>query len=329
MSEPIISLIIPIYNVAKFLSQTLNSVQKQTFRNFEAICINDGSSDNSLEIIKEYTENDERFKLIDQNNKGVSFARNKGLKIAKGKYIMFLDGDDFLHPQAMEIAVAAITKSDADICQFGLEEVFPEEKVEFVSQIMTKPVIMKNVRSQYLDNRNMEKVLIWNKIYKAETAKAVDFYSLHPREDDIYSFEVLLNVNSFAQIDNQLVYYVQNPHSIMHTIDDKVSLNTMLDADEVINKISVQYLKTHNDPIFEESYKHFMYDHERKFFKYTIVKLLEKGDNYSLVIKNFDRYLKRVNEGMCYFSALKLKHKLIFRLLRGKHYFLARMVANT
>ena len=108
MPQPVISLIIPAYNVGKFLQQTLSSVQNQTWKDFEAICVNDGSSDDSLDIIKKFTKSDKRFKLLNKKNEGVSAARNDGVKIAQGKYIMFLDGDDYLHPYAFATAIAAL-----------------------------------------------------------------------------------------------------------------------------------------------------------------------------------------------------------------------------
>ena len=98
-ANPLISIIIPIYNVENFLTKTLKSVQNQTFTNFEAICINDGSTDNSADIVKSFADADKRFKWINQENQGVAAARNYGIQTAEGKYIMFLDGDDYMHPQ--------------------------------------------------------------------------------------------------------------------------------------------------------------------------------------------------------------------------------------
>ena len=99
---PAISLIIPIYNVANYLTRTLESVKNQTFKDFEVICVNDGSSDNSAVIAKSFADTDERFRLINQENTGLSGARNTGLKNSRGEYIMFLDGDDYYHKQCIE-----------------------------------------------------------------------------------------------------------------------------------------------------------------------------------------------------------------------------------
>ena len=100
---PKISVVLPIYNVEKYLRRCLNSLLNQTFTDFEAICVNDGSLDKSLHILEEYASKDFRIKIVTQENQGLSMARNNGLKIAQGDYIYFLDSDDAIHPQLLEI----------------------------------------------------------------------------------------------------------------------------------------------------------------------------------------------------------------------------------
>lgn len=117
---PIVSLIIPIYNVEKYLRKCLDSVINQSFSDIEIICVDDGSTDNSLNIIKEYAQQDNRLKIITQKNQGVSFARNQGLKKASGDYILFLDSDDWLELDCIEKGVNAISKNDSDILCFGI-----------------------------------------------------------------------------------------------------------------------------------------------------------------------------------------------------------------
>ena len=92
----LVSIIIPVYNASKYLYRCLDSILNQTFRDFELILINDGSTDNSLEILREYETKDSRIIVIDKPNEGVSAARNQGIEIAKGEYIMFCDSDDYV-----------------------------------------------------------------------------------------------------------------------------------------------------------------------------------------------------------------------------------------
>ena len=94
--NPEISIIIPVYNVEKYLDECLNSAANQTFENIEIICVNDGSTDGSLEILESHASKDKRIRIISQENKGVSSARNEGLDAARGKYIYFMDSDDYM-----------------------------------------------------------------------------------------------------------------------------------------------------------------------------------------------------------------------------------------
>lgn len=101
--KPAISVIVPFYNIEQYVSYCLDSILAQTFRDFELICINDGSKDGTRELLDAYAEKDSRVKVIHQENQGVSAARNNGLQLAAGKYIAFIDGDDAVTPEYLEI----------------------------------------------------------------------------------------------------------------------------------------------------------------------------------------------------------------------------------
>ena len=119
---PKISIIIPCYNVEKYLHRCLDSVIGQTFEDFEVICVNDGSPDNSGSILEEYAAKDKRIKILTQKNQGLSMARNNGKALAQGKYIYFLDSDDFIHPQCLEIAHYIAEKYEVDLVSFDFCE---------------------------------------------------------------------------------------------------------------------------------------------------------------------------------------------------------------
>lgn len=112
---PAVSIIIPVYNVEKYLRRCLDSVLGQTFPDWEAICVNDGSPDGSRAIVEEYAKADPRFILYDKPNGGLSDARNFGLSKAGGEYVVFLDSDDFIHPQTFEIALGLAARNNTDI----------------------------------------------------------------------------------------------------------------------------------------------------------------------------------------------------------------------
>ena len=112
---PKISIIMPVYNVEQYLQRCLNSISAQTFSDWEAICVNDGSTDNCAEILNRQAQKDNRFKIVNQTNQSLSCARNNGLKLARGEYVYFLDSDDCIHPQCLEIAYNFAIKNHAEL----------------------------------------------------------------------------------------------------------------------------------------------------------------------------------------------------------------------
>jgi glycosyltransferase involved in cell wall biosynthesis len=113
--QPLISIIVPVYKVEKFLSKCVDSILNQTYRNIEIILIDDGSPDNSPAICDEYAEKDNRIKVIHQRNAGLAGARNAGLAICRGEYIAFVDSDDYIEPNMMEAMLNAAVNNDCDI----------------------------------------------------------------------------------------------------------------------------------------------------------------------------------------------------------------------
>ena len=133
MKQPLISVIIPVYGVEKYISQCLESVINQTYKNLEVIVVNDGTKDRSAEIAKEYAAKDSRIKVYDFENGGLSVARNRGLEIATGEYISYLDSDDYLDTKMYETLLEAAMKNDADMVKCGIIETngVTEDKITF------------------------------------------------------------------------------------------------------------------------------------------------------------------------------------------------------
>ena len=147
---PAISVIIPIYNVEKYLRRCLDSVKNQTFPDWEAICVNDGSPDNSAEILEEYAKKDARFKIVNKENGGLSDARNAGMAVASGKYILYLDSDDFIHPQTMEIVYSLALRDGSDIVSFTYDRIYrPQLMVRHVLKMDTDNVVPRRIHKRY------------------------------------------------------------------------------------------------------------------------------------------------------------------------------------
>ena len=116
-----VSVIIPVYNVEKYLEECLDSVCNQTLANIEIICVNDGSTDGSVDILNAYAEKDDRIKIISQSNQGLGASRNNGLKASSGKYILFLDSDDYIDLTSLEKLVDNIVSNDSDMVLFKFQ----------------------------------------------------------------------------------------------------------------------------------------------------------------------------------------------------------------
>ena len=125
-----VSIIIPVYNTDKFIIDCLDSVRRQSVQGIEIICVNDGSTDGSLQILKSYAEKDSRIQVVSQKNQGVSVARNEGIGAAAGKYIQFLDSDDMLEPEALEYAVQQMEEKQLDVFFYDARAIFESAQLE-------------------------------------------------------------------------------------------------------------------------------------------------------------------------------------------------------
>ena len=145
--EPKISVIIPIYNVEKYLRKCLDSIINQSFTDIEIICINDGSTDNCLQILKEYANKDNRIIIISQENQGPGPARNRGLEIAKGEYISFIDPDDWVSLNFYESLYGEAKKFDCDIVKGRRVDVFTDKPVikEVLPRVQRSKIITSNI----------------------------------------------------------------------------------------------------------------------------------------------------------------------------------------
>lgn len=169
--ENLISIIIPIYNKEKYLKRCIESVINQTYRNLEIILVNDGSTDNSIRICQEYEKKDKRIKIIDKENGGLSDARNKGLEIATGDYLGFVDGDDYIENDMYEILYNLCKKNDADISLVSFNNVikgkiiakYNTDKIKVYNRVegLKELLIGENIRN-YICNRLYKKELFKN-----------------------------------------------------------------------------------------------------------------------------------------------------------------------
>lgn len=164
ISSAMISVIIPVYNCAEYLPRCLDSVLGQTHTDSEVICVNDGSTDDCAEILADYANKDKRIKVITQENKGQSAARNAALRTASGDYVFFVDADDFIHPQALEVLLTAMQKTGVGVAATVETKCFDATSIN-MADLQYEP--HQNPLLHILQNEASGSV-IWNKLYKRE-----------------------------------------------------------------------------------------------------------------------------------------------------------------
>lgn len=267
-----VSIIIPVYNVEKYLKKCLNSVVNQTFKDIEIIIINDGSSDNSLNICKEYSANDKRIKIIDKKNEGVSKARNIGILYATGEYISFVDSDDWIELNMIEELYNSTVNNSVEFCMCNYMKE-SESKTKYIDSNLKIKKLQGNEIKEYLiipliekeDNEN-EHVLAgfrgpWGKLFKRDIIEKYNIKfkeDLIIGEDFIFNLEFLIHVNK-AFINKEFYYhYLTNINSanirykkdcwkliykntILHLEDFLKKNNLYIKAEDKINKLIIKY----------------------------------------------------------------------------------------
>ena len=168
VDNPLVSIILPIYNVEKYLPKCLDSVINQTYKNIEIICVNDGSPDNSQQILEEYRLQDSRIIIINQENNGLATARNTGLKNATGEFIYFLDSDDWIDKNLLYITLEQILITGADIAMFDVYNVYNEYSFVPVPRVENFIKSFKTNVLNYRENTNIRDLqcTAWSKLYR-------------------------------------------------------------------------------------------------------------------------------------------------------------------
>ncbi|MBU3111067.1 glycosyltransferase family 2 protein [Clostridium lacusfryxellense] len=231
MKYPLISIVVPIYKVEKYLTRCINSLIHQTYKNIEIILIDDGSPDNCPQMCEKWKLKDNRIKVIHKLNEGLGYARNSGLEIASGDYVCFFDSDDYVEMNLIEDVVNSILINGlADIIELGhkvigtngenVKEYIPKlDKLIYegaeVRNCYLPELIASNPRSKYENGLNMS---AWCRIYKTSTLKQVNFQFVSERDyiaEDVYSLAYLFsNINSVIVIPKSYYCYCQNEGSL-------------------------------------------------------------------------------------------------------------------
>ncbi|KJU73400.1 glycosyl transferase family 2 [Pediococcus damnosus LMG 28219] len=214
----LITVIIPVYNVKPYLSKCLESVGKQSYKNLEIILVDDGSDDGSFSICKEFSKRDSRIKLYHTKNLGLSHARNVGLDHANGKYIVFVDSDDYIHENMISTMMDKAEDADLVICNY--KKVLNDTKKKIPQDAKCLKDDSWNYKQfwehYYLKNLNVFCCVAWNKLYKRKLFKNIRYPINEIHEDEYIINDIVSRCNKIKIINDVLYYYVQRGNSIMH-----------------------------------------------------------------------------------------------------------------
>lgn len=285
-NKPKISIILPVYNVGKYLRQSLDSLINQTLEDIEIICVNDGSTDDSTKILNEYTKNDARIKVIHQENKGTGAARNEGLKMARGECIGFVDPDDWVKDTMFERLYDIIKEQNVDIAMC-MPDGFNEGKQVFqtfgyfVDDNFTK--LKEKVVFNWTEISPFSyPMCIWNKLYKKELIDKhnIDFAEGLDFEDHKLIFKSLLTANKVYFIPEKLYVYRHNRPGSILSDNDKRLLDHMkiFDIVENILKETNTYETLRNDFI--------TYKIHNLLYYYSMIKDEHKEDYYQSMLES-------------------------------------------
>ncbi len=318
----LVSIIVPVYNVRKYLSKCLDSLVNQNFPNIEIIVVNDGSLDNSQEIITKYQNKyPHLIKSFLKKNGGLSSARNYGLSKAHGKYITFVDSDDYVTSDYIAKMYEVINKNNADvaICNYYMVK---NNKEKLIKNYIPNKVGSLNEDKKQLFNS----WAVWNKMF---SRKIIEDHNLLFSENVIYedfrfTLKVFLKSSKIAYVDEALYYYIYRENSIMNSQNLEKNKDILAGFTDILN----YYQK---ESAYEE------YKEEIEFLAilhiliYALVRVIKASKGMDIA-SNILPYLNYLNTNFPsykqnkYLKTLSINHKLIYNLINKKQYFLLKLL---
>lgn len=261
MNNPLISVIIPVYNVEQYLEECLNSVIEQTYKNIEIITVNDGSSDRSLEILQKYALSHPNIKIINQENMGNSVARNKGIMLASGKYINFLDSDDYLETNAFENLVKQMEENNLDLIRFGAEPFVDgvdykinKNQYDFRTfykegKVYGKEEFLASLQQTLLQKSFSASPCLYVVKREIVVENQIRFTSGIRYEDELFTLEVFLNVNRTMYDPN--LYYKRRyrANSIMTSLKEDKNSQISFDSYAYVIREMGKLLHKYKNPM--------------------------------------------------------------------------------
>ncbi len=287
-----ISVIVPVYNTEKYLDESLRTIENQTLKDIEIICVNDGSKDSSLQILERHAANDKRIKVINKENGGVCSARNAGIRAAQGEYVSFIDSDDLIPEYAMEKAYDNLKKYDVDVVSSGLHMFTDGEEID-LSNFKYDPSKVKVCERSENQNPFYDMVentgYIVTKVYKKSLIVNNNIWfkeGVTHYEDQLFNLLLFPSVTKMVQDDNVFyLYRINRPGSAATEFNAKkvLTASTKVSEELVNNFEKFNFERGHEwlvSKIFDFNYNHIVKDtkniEDKKYFAKIVVDLIEE-----------------------------------------------------
>ena len=215
MVNPKISVVVPVYNVEKYFDNCVESLVNQTYSDLEIILVDDGSSDGCPQMCDEWAGKDTRIKVIHKTNGGLSDARNAGMKIATGKYIGFIDSDDYIALDFFDTLLLVMEKENSDIVECSVGKFYEDGRFEEYSDDLAVTTFETESALSGLISENPFHQHVWNKLYKTQLVKDIPYAVGKLNEDEFWTYQVFGRAKKVSKINKTMYYYFQRSSSIM------------------------------------------------------------------------------------------------------------------
>lgn len=297
-----ISIVVPVYNVEKYLGECLESIVKQTLKDIEIICVNDGSTDNSLDIIKAFAQNDERIKIIDKKNSGYGDSMNKGIKAATGEYIGIIESDDFVDADMFKSLYTLAKENDCDIVKSDWYNYWTK------GSIKEKNGRVKDFNAKVTNVKEHPEILtlqptLWSAIYKKQLISNIKFLTTPGAsyQDTSVSFKLFASAHKILFTNKAYVYYrqdnvnssINNPAKALYVCEEYDEIDKFLsqhkDIKDIINtqKLIAQY------KAYRWTMKRIAPEYRKDFVMRVSQQFLQYNNNKELTKEFFNKYGKK------------------------------------
>lgn len=317
-----ISVVVPVYNAEPFLKEAMESLLNQTFKNFEIICVNDGSKDNSLEMLNDFASKDQRVRVIDKPNGGCGSARNMGLDNVRGEYIYFFDPDDYIDPTTFEKLYNNVIKNDSELVICNFVQFRDGEPINYNSGFNFKNILpnvdFNNYTCDYHEIKNLvlnSFMAPWFKLYKREFLERYDDFrfDLNIAFDDVpFHVKSMIRATKISFVPEYFYYYrLSNPNSVNNTKTNQIDIFKIIDIVETFLK-NEGYFDEFKSEFYNFKINHIMlyiiscnFEDYYKLAKEVFYKMDLEGLNisqhqlkkYNAVLDSFSYNDFRINQG--------------------------------